>query len=399
MGHLDLKKDFERISECKPPVRRAAYSDRTAWLMAILAELAYCRLDEDDESTLVSLASELALLDDPGDIERRLRNFRESLGHADCKGNHVLRCILKAGGFELQGVLFDCSTDTQGFVAAHHGESGVDMAIVSFRGTQQTRDWMTNLNFAKEPVDKRIEGKARQVGHVHSGFNQAFRSVEGQLRNHLCGLRNVPLYITGHSLGGALAVLATWYLHSDSLAACYTFGSPRVGDHGLMNHFRTPIYRIVNGADPVPLVPPSGRTFGILKIVLRVLGKVVPVGGPIFDRAADWVIAKQGFRHYGFQRYLTICTAGQDGSYPKLRNEFGIGSFERLSRFARRVMQGEAAAKKRLDKYHDISLYRRKLRAFAIRRLAEFPIQDDHPSGNCSPAPTEQCQDGTGRGD
>ena len=286
MGHLDLKKDFETISECKPPVRRAAYSDRTAWLMAILAELAYCRLDEDDESTLVRLASELAALDDPGDIELRLRKFRESLGHADRKGNHVLRCILKAGGFELQGVLFDCSTDTQGFVAKHCGENGVDMAIVSFRGTQQTRDWMTNLNFAKKPVYKRLKGKegqARQVGHVHSGFNQAFCSVNGQLRNHLCGLRNVPLYITGHSLGGALAVLATWYLHSDSLAACYTFGSPRVGDHGLMNHFRTPIYRIVNGADPVPLVPPSGRTFDILKIVLRVLGKVVPVVGPMFD--------------------------------------------------------------------------------------------------------------------
>lgn len=391
MEHRDLNADFKRISECKPPVRRAAYSDRTAWLMAILAELAYCRLDEEDESALMDLATELAGLDDSGDIERRLRKFRESLGLVDSDGNRVLRSILKAGGFELRGVLFDFATDTQGFVATHHGEHGVDMAIVSFRGTQQTRDWITNLNLTKEPVDKRIQGRAQLVGHVHSGFNQAFRSVEIQIRDHLRDLRNVPLYITGHSLGGALAILATWYLHSDTLAACYTFGSPRVGDTGLMNHFRTPIYRIVNGADPVPFVPPSMYTVGIFESILRRLAKAIPVFGTQIDRAVHRVAAKQGFRHYGFQRYLTICAPGQDGSFPKLRNEYGVGSFRRLWRFMGRVMQGEAGAKKRLDKYHDISLYRRKLREFAIRRLSEFPIQDDN-SGDCESAPTSSSE-------
>ena len=393
MEHRDLKIDFERIAECRPPVRRAAYSDRTAWLMAILAELAYCRLDEEDESALMDLAAELAGLDDSGDIERRLRKFRESLVHADCDGNHVLRSILKAGGFELRGVLFDFATDTQGFVATHRGEDRVDMAIVSFRGTQQTRDWMTNLRLTKEPVDKRIQGRARLVGHVHSGFNQAFRSVQDQIRGHLRDLRDVPLYITGHSLGGALAILATWYLPSDSLAACYTFGSPRVGDHGLMNHFRTPIYRIVNGADPVPLVPPSMHTVSVLEAILTALAKSIPGFRTLLNRATAWVEAKQGFRHYGFQRYLTICTPGQDGSFPKLRNEYGVGSFRRLWRYVGRLMQGEVGAMKRLDKYHDISLYRRKLREYAIRRLTEFPIQDD----NSSEAESAPAADSTSR--
>lgn len=380
MGYRDLTADLERISACRPPVRRAAYSDRTAWLLAILAELAYCRFDEEDESALTNLASELAGLDDPADIKRRLRDFRESLGCVRREDNHVLRSILKAGGFELRGVLFDQATDTQGFVAAHHGEDGVDMAVVSFRGTQQTRDWITNLNFAQDPVDKPGKGPGRTIGHVHSGFNRAFRSVEVQTRGYLRDLRSIPLYLTGHSLGGALAVLATWYLSSDSLAACYTFGSPRVGDHGLLNHFRTPIYRIVNGADPVPLVPPSGRTLHVFETILRVLARSVPVFGTLFDRAVGWVIAKQGFRHYGSQRYLTICTPGPDGNFPRLSNEYGVGDFSRLWRFVRRVLPGEVSASKRLDKYHDISRYRCKLRAFAIRRLTEFPVQDDDSS-------------------
>lgn len=387
MGCRDLKTDLERIAACRPPVRRAAYSDRTAWLMAILAELAYCRFDEEDESALMNLASDLAGLADPEHIERRLRDFRESLGCVRREGNHVLRSILKAGGFDLRGVLFDRATDTQGFVALHEGGDGVDMAVVSFRGTQQTRDWITNLKLDKAPVNKPGKGPGGPVGHVHSGFNGAFRGVEDQIRDCLRDLGSIPLYITGHSLGGALAVLATWYLSSDSLAACYTFGSPRVGDHGLLNHFRTPIYRIVNGADPVPWVPPSGRMLGVFKSIFRVLAKGVPVCGTLFERAVGWVIAKQGFRHYGSQRYLTICTPGPEGTFPKLRNEYGVGDFDRLWRFVQRVLLGEVSTSKRLDKYHDISRYRCKLREFAIRRLTEAPIQDpDSVDSKADPA-------------
>lgn len=347
MKSPDLKRDFEKISKCRPPLRRAAYSDRTAWLMSILAELAYTRFDEEDESVLIDLAQELAGLGDPGDVARRLKDFKATIGCADRDGHVKLREILAAGGFELRGILFDAATDTQGFVAAHQTDGNCDMAVISFRGTQEAQDWMTNFNFDKDPVRKRSQDHPNLVGHVHRGFNQAFLSVERQIRNHLTGLSDVPLYITGHSLGGALAILATWYLSAGSLAACYTFGSPKVGDEGLTNHFRTPIYRIVNGADPVPFVP--------LKRLSR-----------------------QGYRHYGFQRYLTICGPGANGSFPELRVEYGVSGLGRLGRFASRLMLGKA---KRLDKYHNISLYRHKLREFAIRRLNEFPIQDDNLEG------------------
>ena len=377
MRSPDLKTDFERIATCKPPVRRAAYSDRTAWLMAVLAELAYTRFDEEDDSALVNLAEELAGLGDPSEVAGRLKAFKASLGHADRDGNETLRHVLAAGGFDLRGVLLDAATDTQGFVAAHRTANGFDMAVVSFRGTQQAKDWMTNLKLDKDPVRKRSQDRPTLVGEVHRGFNRAFLSVEPQIRAHLKELAGIPLYITGHSLGGALATLATWYISADALAACYTFGSPRVGDGGLMNHFRTPIYRIVNGADPVPFVSPAKGTVDVLKVALRFLAAVIPVIGPWLDKALNWVVSRQGYRHHGFQRYLTICGPGADGSFPKLRNEYGVSSLGRLWRLATRLVRGEAGATKRLDKYHDISLYRHKLREFAIRRWNDFPIQDD----------------------
>ena len=39
------------------------------------------------------------------------------------------------------------------------------------------------------------------------------------------------------------------------LAACYTFGAPRVGNKGFSSSLQTPVYRVVNPLDTVPLVP------------------------------------------------------------------------------------------------------------------------------------------------
>ena len=44
---IDSDRDFKTLAAMKVPVKRAAYSDRTAWTMAILAELAYTPFDED----------------------------------------------------------------------------------------------------------------------------------------------------------------------------------------------------------------------------------------------------------------------------------------------------------------------------------------------------------------
>lgn len=367
MDEKDIRNDLNRFAELPPPVKRAAYSDRTAWMMAILSEIAYVHFDEEDRSSLLALAVEFAGLTDQDSIAEKLRSFASTLDRRDNTDNDILKSILRVGGFELKGVLFDHGTDTQGFVAVRRSSDGTGMAVISFRGTKQIQDWKTNLRIDKVPIKSARSNNKKTLGNIHRGFNDAFKSVEDQIQKYIQDIDNLPLYITGHSLGGALATVATWYIAGDKLAACYTFGAPRVGDDGLLDRFRTPIYRIVNGADPVPFIPPAGVFIDFLKIIFRTIGAVISVGG-LVDWLTDFLIKYQKFRHYGYQRYLSICPEGEDGTYPDLKNEIGIGSMTRLWRYLRRLLSGEASARKRIDKYHDISIYRAKLREYAIRR-------------------------------
>lgn len=77
------------------------------------------------------------------------------------------------------------------------------------------------------------------------------------------------LYITGHSLGGALAVLAAAAIHTDPeltsvkdvLRGVYTFGQPMVGDEIFKSTFAPmfgeSLFRHVYADDPVPHLPPK----------------------------------------------------------------------------------------------------------------------------------------------
>ena len=350
----------------RAPVKRAAYSDRTSWLMAVLSELAYMSFDEDDDSSILELERELAELTDRDQIAERPRGQATLLeaarvAPAAARDNARLRRALAEGEFALKGVLHDAGTDTQGYVAVRRPEEGPGIAVLAFRGTQQVKDWITNLEAVRTPL---ASSEGRTLGYVHKGFNDAFLSVCEQIDKLLEGDEDLPLYVTGHSLGGALATLATWYRPGDSLAACYTFGAPRVGDSGLIDRFRTPIYRIVNGVDPVPFVPLSGRVVSFAKHALRFVGTVV---GPA-ERMADWLVKYQGYRHYGFQRYLNICAAGPDKDFPRLRVEFAVSPAVRIGRAIGRRLRGEFTRGSRVDRYHKMDLYRAKLRAFAKRR-------------------------------
>ena len=366
---IDTKSDFKELATMSVPVKRAAYSDRTAWIMAILAELAYTPFDEESEQTILSLAAELAQLTEQDKIAERLTAFQKilaginSVPDIEADKNKRLKAALEVGGFKLAGdVLHKPETDTQGFVAYRRDNKGTGMAVIIFRGTKQIKDWMTNLGIKPVPIKDPRTGAI--IGNMHKGFHFAYKSVHDDISKRLEGYEDLPLYITGHSLGGALAVVATWFQSSQRLAACYTFGAPRVGDQALIDRFKTPIYRIVNGPDPVTLVPPSGFTLDICKSIIRVLGIVLPFWGWA-GWVTNWLIRVQRFRHYGYMRYLTVVDSGLNGDYPNLRLEFSMSTSQRLYRFFKLRTSGKAD---RIDKYHDMVRYRNKLRAYALRR-------------------------------
>jgi putative lipase involved disintegration of autophagic bodies len=76
---------------------------------------------------------------------------------------------------------------------------------------------------------------------VHRGFFDAWQSVEKQVvyytRKWMNEDPNLKLWVTGHSLGGALAAMATISLESRNIpvTGLYTFGQPRIAGWGMVN--------------------------------------------------------------------------------------------------------------------------------------------------------------------
>jgi hypothetical protein len=160
---------------------------------------------------------------------------------------------LAALGFNKLTSFHNGMTDGWAYIA-----EGADLIALAFRGTSSTKNWDTNFNVAlvhPENTDPQLR--------VHKGFYQAFvRLNEGTLgiKDKLDAIKQatngeVPIYIAGHSLGGALAQIAGAVLGSDQVAACYTYGSPRVGNFYFDLWVKVPSYRVMNYADIVPQVP------------------------------------------------------------------------------------------------------------------------------------------------
>lgn len=179
------------------------------------------------------------------------------------------------------------ATNTQFF----HFETD-DYVLLTFRGTQEPVDWLTNLNSEMVPFR---EG----IGIVHAGFYKAFLSVK-EIVDHVVHGRKLdkPIIICGHSLGGAISNLVAAYLrklgHSNIMM--YTFGSPLVGDSDFAYHFTKvqPIsaFRFVHNQDLVPMVPPPHSHLRINLLILA-------AGNPIFLLPATIDPFGKPFTHFG----------------------------------------------------------------------------------------------------
>ncbi len=126
------------------------------------------------------------------------------------------------------------------------GEAASPIAALVFRGTDGPVDWRTNLKTALADWSP--------GGVVHTGFRTALEDVWPELETALDRLTK-PIFYTGHSLGGALAMLAA---SRRPPLAVYTFGAPRVGDAKFGETLAdVAAYRVVNRRDTVPKSPPN----------------------------------------------------------------------------------------------------------------------------------------------
>ena len=339
------------------PSHRVGYSDRTAWLMATMSQLAYFRFES--TQTITEIAAELAEMSGQDQIVQYLRDILAGLDDQSHDGRRrLLADILTAAGFTLVDV-FDVGS-TQAFLAHRPADNPRDnMLVLAFRGTEKKlSDWKTDLK--AELVPARDEKK---IGRIHKGFQEAYYAVEPAVEESLRAFPDCPLYVTGHSLGGALAVVATRYLDAGKLAACYTFGGPRVGDLDLARVFKTPIYRVVNASDAVPRIP-FGYGYVLFVRLLKTVLSVLPTFR-FLNRFHVYMDKISGYVHYGDQRYLTVSEPGPNDTYPALNMISNPGFFLRADRFWKRT---RATKGKGLIKDHSIGIYRAKLRARALSR-------------------------------
>jgi triacylglycerol lipase len=129
------------------------------------------------------------------------------------------------------------------------------MIVVSFRGSDDLQDWLQNFRVWLVPGP---------FGLVHWGFNSALGHIWDDLTQRIGQMQQArprSLWLTGHSLGAALATLATARLRQQDVPVygLYTFGSPRVGNRWFERTFNTDfkprIFRFVNNNDTVTRIP------------------------------------------------------------------------------------------------------------------------------------------------
>lgn len=122
--------------------------------------------------------------------------------------------------------------------------------VLAFRGTEPTElsDVLADLNA--------IPRGAMTYGLVHSGFRAEADKLWEDLKAHQTGHQGKKFYITGHSLGGAMATIATSRFEEfTKVEQLTTFGSPRVGTRKFVKHIETKHMRFVNNNDLVTKVP------------------------------------------------------------------------------------------------------------------------------------------------
>lgn len=272
---FEMKPGVERLRQHKGAFdsatsQRESLTLQNAYWLGRLSSIAYStKADIQTELTKLGLASD----------DDHFRYFENTC--TDTQAFYVSTSSLKAPPADLDNPFNKASND---------------VAVLVFRGTEQKWDDLaTDLYAWNRP-------NTSPIGNVHAGFMGALTSIWNSPKDSKCGTfqgikdflaehhqfdgrgtspirKGSELYITGHSLGAALATLALTRTATDQcesegkwsddtcarryvpVSGLVTFGSPRVGDRSFADTLarwmqdRTPIFRFVHGQDLVTDVP------------------------------------------------------------------------------------------------------------------------------------------------
>lgn len=243
--------------------------------------------------------------------------------------------------FSVAQFIKDKPTDTQVLVI-----DGADRIVIAFKGTTSMKNLQTDVNTfysnaqSLMPTMLGSEDEAGDVAannnpilrtktwrfaRVHKGFALAYAAIAPMLLSTVKRLqeeRRRPVFITGHSLGGALSTLCSLDLNlrlglTRHEVFVSTFGAPRVGNRQFANFYDSiaPIHwRIVVGPDVVAKLPRIGFSHVGRKTLITVDGDLFidpnslelnmwsgDVASILYHRKASYLLAMRAWceRHHG----------------------------------------------------------------------------------------------------
>ena len=364
---------FNQPDLLETPTKRAAFSDRTAYLMAEMSRLAYFKFE--GGHTLSEIKEELAkLLPSHNRLPAILALIQSHLNVVSAdESKSVLAEILKQNGFTLVETFSNNSTGAQAFLCTQLQQN---IAILAFRGTELNRkDIKTDVKARLSIVNSDGDDiphteRAGDTVLIHSGYLEQFNSIRSEVEQCLnrSELKNLQLFITGHSLGGALAIVATKFLANDISGACYTFGSPPVGTKEFDNDIKTPIYRIVNHVDIVPRLP-SPTLVLLMRLLAMIIGLLL---GPFttfwsgikeskwYGSLSRFILDAQKYRQSGYSSFLV-------GNGTNVRLRYSVGPYDRVVWWIKAIPKNFQGEFKMLSD-HSIETYSEKLAKWANKR-------------------------------
>jgi len=158
--------------------------------------------------------------------------------------------------------------------------------VVAFPGSDNLDCWLTDFDVTRLNVPG--------IGIVHQGFYQAWQAIAVDV---LAAADGKPVTLVGHSLGGAIALMAASDMMQSGVkpAAVYGFEAPRVSPTSCVADLLKPIdpWLCKNGSDPVPDVPLRWKPGGVVRQIGGRAGIIPDIRDHLLDSVIPAVTAAE----------------------------------------------------------------------------------------------------------
>ena len=222
-------------------------------------------------------------------------------------GDVVQGASVAGEGTDIWGVESPPMSGGQAYVAT----TGNNL-VISFRSTVSDDGWELTMNVLTDLkayptkisfIDESVP-EAKEYGKisVHAGFHNEYLRYRESIQKSVNQHPDKDIYVTGHSLGGALAVLNAFDIavHTQRPVTVFTFGQPRVGGEKFRKIYEELVpdsYRVVVDGDPIPRTPGS-------LIDYEHVGKLLQLDKEGVQLAPDDINSKALFQLLDFRKHI-----------------------------------------------------------------------------------------------